>query len=116
MAKELANPVALARKPATKLQQTNTSLGKPRKWSNTTLRWVVAPTAIIAAAGVMLEVEFAGDNPAGGTSEDGVHCDCKGLEECREEGCMIGPPWGCTSCSAMSMGGWKSGRASSVGG
>ncbi|KAI5997344.1 hypothetical protein EDC04DRAFT_2612574 [Pisolithus marmoratus] len=77
MAKEMANLMALARKPATKLQQTDTSLGEPRKWSNTTLRWVVAPTAIVAAAEVMLEVEFAGDNPAGGTSEDGVHRDCK---------------------------------------
>ncbi|KAI6012381.1 hypothetical protein EDC04DRAFT_2609505 [Pisolithus marmoratus] len=114
MAKEMANLMALVRKPATKLQQTDTSLGEPRKWSNTTrtssqdcmacsrsqhgthtydggitmvtvamhldliaVRWVVAPTAIVPAAEVMLEVEFAGDNPAGGTSEDGVHRDCK---------------------------------------
>ncbi|KAI6003361.1 hypothetical protein EDC04DRAFT_3146968 [Pisolithus marmoratus] len=88
MAKEMANLMALARKPATKLQQTITSLDEPQQWSDTTLtvamhldliavRWVVAPMAIVAAAGVMLEVEFAGGDPAGGTSEDGVNFDCK---------------------------------------
>ncbi|KAI6040962.1 hypothetical protein EDC04DRAFT_2602015 [Pisolithus marmoratus] len=100
MAKEMANLMAFARKPATKLQQTNTSLGEPQKSSDTThsththdggitvvavamyldlilVRRVVALTAIVAAAGVMLEVELAGGDPAGGTSEDGVHFDCK---------------------------------------
>lgn len=42
------------------------------------VRWVVAPTVIVAAAGVTLEVEFAGGNPADETGEDGVHCDCRG--------------------------------------
>ncbi|KAI6046665.1 hypothetical protein EDC04DRAFT_2597800 [Pisolithus marmoratus] len=90
MDKEMANLMALARKPPTKLQQTNTSLGEQaRKWSNTTLvtvamhldliavRWMVVPMAIVTAAGVVLEVEFAGGDPAGGTSKDGVHFDCK---------------------------------------
>ncbi|KAI6008469.1 hypothetical protein EDC04DRAFT_3095303, partial [Pisolithus marmoratus] len=120
MAKEMANLMALARKPATKLQQTSTSLGEPRKWSNTTLRWVVAPTAIVAAARVMLEVEFAGGDPAGGTSEDGVHIDCKVALAVEVVVLVVVALYAASQgrgvlCSAMSMGGWKSGRASSVG-